>query len=369
MRILLLEPFYTGSHRAWAEQLAYHSKHEILILSMTGRYWKWRMHGAAVTLSNRVKSFDRPIDLILATDMLDVSTFLALIKDHLPKTPLFLYFHENQMAYPWGQNITRNNNWRHYAFINYASALSADKVLFNSQYNRDSFHQEAYQLLNSYQDYNELETVDTIREKSEVLPLGLNLASFDPVINNTGRSKDPPLIVWNHRWEGDKNPEAFAKLIMTLNEEGYNFELALLGEAPYGNIKVFEELKAELGDKVVAFGYAESFEEYAAWLAQADLLPVTSNQDFFGGSVVEAIYCGCYPILPNRLAYPEHLPIEYNAVLYDTFQELLWKTKWAIANIKEIRNYDLSYQVKKYDWRYMIPQYDQVFETCFPVSN
>lgn len=369
MKILLLEPFFTGSHRAWAEQLASHSHHEVFIAGMEGRYWKWRMHGAAVTLSKRIKSLDLHPDLILATDMLDVSTFLGVTKGHLPTTSLILYFHENQMAYPWGQNTIRNNNWRHYAFINYTSALSADQVLFNSRYNRESFHQEAYQLLKSYHDYNELETVNTIREKSKVLPLGLDLASFDPVIKHAGRSKDPPLIVWNHRWEGDKNPEAFAKLIMTLNEEGYNFELALLGEAPYGNIKVFEELKAELGDKVVAFGYAESFEEYAAWLAQADLIPVTSNQDFFGASVVEAMYCGCYPILPNRLAYPEHIPVEWKGILYDTFQELLLKTRWALENINEVRSYNLSYHVEKYDWKNMINQYDQVFENCVQAST
>lgn len=369
MKILLLEPFFTGSHRSWAEQLANHSQHEVFLVTMEGRYWKWRMQGASITLSNRVKSIDLHPDLILATDMLDVSTFLALTKDHLPNTPLILYFHENQMAYPWGQNAIRNNNWRYYAFINYSSALSADKVLFNSRYNKDSFHAETYQLLKSYPDYRELETLDTVKGKSEVLSLGLDLFSFDPFLTKNKSVNERPLLIWNHRWEEDKNPETFAKLIMTLYEEGYNFELALLGEAPYGKLKVFEDLKMQLGKKVVAFGFAKSFKEYASWLAQADIIPVTSNQDFFGGSVVEAMYCGCYPILPNRLAYPEHIPVEHKGVLCDTFQELLLKTRWALENINEVRSYNLSYHVEKYDWKHMIHQYDQVFRNVALPTN
>lgn len=36
----------------------------------------------------------------------------------------------------------------------------------------------------------------------------------------------------------------------------------------------------------------------ARWLWQSDVLLVTSQQEYFGVSVVEAMHCGCYPLLP-----------------------------------------------------------------------
>ena len=82
MLVYLIEPFLTGSHQSWAEGLQRHSQHEIRIFGLPGRYWKWRMHGGAVSLANKTlehmsDSNEQP-DLVLATDMLDVATFRAL---------------------------------------------------------------------------------------------------------------------------------------------------------------------------------------------------------------------------------------------------------------------------------------------------
>ena len=96
MKIALIEPYYTGSHKAWADGYAARSRHEVTLFTMPGQYWKWRMHGGAVTLARRV--IDRGIkpDLVLATDMLDLTTFLALLRHHMDPVPVVYYFHENQ---------------------------------------------------------------------------------------------------------------------------------------------------------------------------------------------------------------------------------------------------------------------------------
>ena len=44
-------------------------------------------------------------------------------------------------------------------------------------------------------------------------------------------------------------------------------------------------------------GLCQVKKEYAKWLWKADIIPVTSNQEFFGASVMEAIYCNTWPIL------------------------------------------------------------------------
>ena len=133
MKILILEPYFTGSHKQWALGYKKYSKHEVKILSMKGQFWKWRMHGGAVTLAKQFKNKNYKPDLILSTDMLDLSTFLALTKT---KACSAIYFHENQLSYPWSPNdrdIIKQRD-HHYSFINYVSALSADHVLFNSRF-------------------------------------------------------------------------------------------------------------------------------------------------------------------------------------------------------------------------------------------
>ena len=115
---------------------------------------------------------------------------------------------------------------------------------------------------------------------------------------------------------------------------------------------------------IVHFGFCENFSEYAKWLWKADILPITSNQDFFGGSVVEAIYCGVYPILPRRLTYPELIPKgSYNNHIYDNDGELYDKVKNCILNIDETRGITIRKSFKRYDWETMCPVYDQLFSS------
>jgi hypothetical protein len=105
-------------------------------------------------------------------------------------------------------------------------------------------------------------------------------------------------------------------------------------------------------------GYVDSFKDYAEWLWKANILPVTSNQDFFGGSVVEAIYCNCFPLLPNRLAYPEHLPVS-DDMFFNNFEELCVRLKNLIINFQDLNN--VSRYIRKYDWNILIDKYDKEF--------
>ena len=119
--------------------------------------------------------------------------------------------------------------------------------------------------------------------------------------------------------------------------------------------KLIEDVE-KLKDKIVFMGFAKSFEDYASWLWKANILLVTSNQDFFGGSVIEAIYCNCYPILPDRLAYPEHLP-NYPHLYFNSFDKLCKKLENAILdfnNLESVRDF-----VKQYDWKELIKEYDE----------
>ncbi|MEX0324488.1 MAG: DUF3524 domain-containing protein [Puniceicoccaceae bacterium] len=358
LRICLLEPWYGGSHRRWADGLVQHSRHDIEILSLPARHWKWRMHGAAVTLARQVIDSGSEFDCFLANDMMDVAVFTALIRQAGIRAPVAVYFHENQISYPLSPRDTDIPEARdlHYGWINYTSALVAIKVYFNSRYHKESFLSALPVFLKRYPDSANPGTVDTIAAKSEVLPLGMDLKALDSYRPRNQEEKSVPLILWNHRWEYDKCPDDFLQILLQLHRRGLDFEVALLGERGVEEPARLAETREVLGPAIVHDGPVDAFPEYARWLWRADILPVTSRQDFFGGSVVEAIYAGCHPVLPRRLAYPGHL--NDGSVFYETLEEAVERTASLIESGAWQSPFRQSATVGRYDWTRLAGQYD-----------
>lgn len=318
------------------------------------------MHGGAVTLARRYLAHKFRPDVILATDMLDLTTFLSLTRHATKDIPTAIYFHENQLTYPWSptdRDIQHNRDY-HYGFINFASALAADRIFFNSKYHRNIFLKELPRFLKHFPDHREMHTVREIEEKSSVLHLGLDLQKFNQ-FKTEKKEQQGPVLLWNHRWEYDKNPGDFFRALYLLDEEGLQFQVILIGENFEQTPKEFENAKQRLGDKILHYGYVASFADYARWLWRADILPVTSYHDFFGASVVEAIYCGCTPLLPFRLAYPELLSAsEENNYFYRDLPEFVEKLRTLILNFRDMKNPQLAARVRRFDWQEMIHIYD-----------
>jgi glycosyltransferase involved in cell wall biosynthesis len=355
MKIWLVEPYLTGSHQAWAEGYQAHSRHDVPLLGLPGRFWKWRMQGGAITLARKAASLDELPDLILASDMLNLPVFLALSGDRLAQAPIALYFHENQLTYPLPAGEKRDLQ---YGFINLASALRADALFFNSAHHLAEFFDELPRLLKHFPDYNELWAVEVLRAKARVLPLGLDLARFDAFRPARTRT-DPALVLWNHRWEYDKDPAAFFAAIYALVEEGLDFGVILLGESFRNQPAEFLEARRRLGERIVHFGFAEDPADYARLLWQADVVVSTAIHEFFGAAVVEACYCGCFPVLPRRLSYRELIPPELHAAcLYDEFEGLLARLRHAILDVEQVRCRSLQAHMARYGWQQMAAEYD-----------
>ena len=369
MKVLLLETYYTGSHKQWVDGYKKFSKHEIEILSMPGQFWKWRMHGGAVTLANSFNKMKWNPDIILCSDMLDLTTFLSLTRIKTNNIPIAIYFHENQLSYPWSPMDRDKINKRdaHYSFINYSSALSADYVFFNSRFHMNSFLIDLKPFLKHFPDYNEIETIDIIRYKSEVLNIGLDLRKFDTYKE---KNHHKPLILWNHRWEYDKNPELFFDTLKLIKKNNHDFDLVVLGENFNQNPQIFDQAKKIFKDNIIHWGFSKSFNAYAKWLWKSSILPVTSNQEFFGISTMEAIYCNTFPILPNRLSYPELIPNKFHKmIIYNDNNSLYEKIVWAIENHKNLHQYKFKLFTHQYDWRNMAPVYDKKLSSLSKKDN
>lgn len=360
--IWLLSPYHTGSHRAWAEGYAAHSRQRIVPLTMAGRFWKWRMQGGPVELAaqaRRLLAEEGPPQAILATDMLNLPVWLGLLRRELPPSvPLALYMHENQLTYPARPDEKPDLT---YAMINWLSQLAAHRVIFNSEYHRQSWFASLPNLLKHFPDYNHLQEIDRVQARSLVLPVGIRCDAIHQARAEAQPRAEPPLILWNQRWEYDKRPDRFFQLLYRLAEADIPFRLAVAGENFRQQPAEFADAQKRLASRIVQWGYVESAQAYRALLCQADLVISTADHEFFGISILEAICAGVFPLLPNRLSYPELTPAELHpACLYTDEDDLFDK---AVHRLRYPRPAPPSLQAHiraHFDWPVVAEQYDVV---------
>ena len=283
-------------------------------MTLPGRFWKWRMRGAAAWFADKINAGDHAaVDLLLVTGFLNAADLRGLLAPPLDRVPLVLYMHENQLTYPLSP---REQFDFHFGFTNIISALAADKVVFNSHYHRDVFLAAIPGFLNKMPEAVPRRVPERITERSRVLPVGLSRSPHGPDCFPAyrGGACAPEAgprwprgrrhrLLWNHRWEFDKHPEKFAAVLLELLDEGLEFEAALLGDAA-GNEGVFETLRDRLGESCVAWGHVPDRSRYEEQLEQADIVVSCADQEYFGISVAEAVHAGCYPVLPRRQVYP-----------------------------------------------------------------
>jgi glycosyltransferase involved in cell wall biosynthesis len=300
MRILALEPYYGGSHQAFLDDWSRAGRHEWTILPLPAYKWKWRMRHAAITFAEQTPPMlaqGARWDLLFCSDMLNLAEFQGLAPREIRDLPSLLYFHENQLTYP-----VRVENERDYQFglTNMTSALAAGAVWFNSASHRDSFLHALEAFLNRMPDYQPLDGVSRIQAKSEVFPPGVGVrAPRGP------REPGPMRILWAARWEHDKNPEEFFEALQRLNDRRIPFRISVIGEQFREVPAVFARAHQHLAGHIDRWGYQQDRAGYEAALLEADVFVSTAAHEFFGLSAVEATLAGAYPLVPNRLAYPE----------------------------------------------------------------
>lgn len=366
LQVWLLSPYHTGSHRSWALGYARHSRHQVTLLTMAGRFWKWRMQGGAMELARlarqRLAAGEVP-DAILATDMVNLPVWMGLLRRDLPPaTPMICYMHENQLTYPWRPGESPDLT---YAMFNWLSQLSADAVAFNSRYHLEDWFEALPRLLKHFPDYNHLSLVAPVRARSRVLPVGIAWQRIvpEPEAPSAGDVGSPPLILWNQRWEYDKRPDRFFRLLYRLQKAGAAFRLAVAGENFRNVPEEFEEAQRRLADRIVQWGYVASQADYHDLLRRADLVISTADHEFFGISILEAIAAGAFPLLPQRLSYPEQIPQALHpACLYADEDDLYQKAMLRLNRPRPAAPSLRQHVRERFAWPVVVRRYDSLIE-------
>lgn len=356
MRVLFVEPFYGGSHRDFADGLARHSSHEFTFLTLPDVEWRKRMRRGAIELAEAAKQLDGSFDVVIATDMLDLPTFLALARPRFDRTPVLAYFHENQFTYPRIRG-TKLNSW--FGQVNYATALAADGVAFNSAYHRDDFLGALRALANQPNNWLVPETIDTVERKSSVLPVGLD---FEWMAGMERKPNAVPVVLWNHRWEFDKSPDLFVRTLESIAEEGVPFEVIVAGEPGPNPHPALVEIRERLPGRVIHHGYAESRERYGELLHRADIVVSTTRHEFFGIAMLEAIFAGCFPLLPDAFTYPAMIPTDFHErCLYSSESDFQARLRGLITNVPAPTG-DLRTAASRFAWNQVAPEWDEALE-------
>ncbi len=410
MRILLVEPWQTGSHLAWAEGYRASSGHEVDIVGLPGELWRWRLRGGALPLAEKITTWidvhGQP-DLLLVSGLVDVAELLGLARRNLsPDVGVVIYQHESQLVYP----VAEGNYDNGAALRNWMSWCVADLVLFNSYHHMRSVTEALPGFIRSLPDRTHEPMLESVIGRFEVFPVGVDLgripereplpplsahpsslrfldengdaATADGSTANestangstvdrpdadgadvSAGSPRRPVILWPHRWERDKDPAAFLAALRKVREAGLDFGLVLAGQDPPSGSTVAAEERAaaetEFAEHIVASGDFDRA-EYLEQMAQCDLVVSCAKHEFFGVAVVEAVASGCIPLLPNALSYPELIrPPWHPAVLYEpgTFGTRLVD---AVKRVDQLRDdtVGLAQSMRRFDWSTMAKVYD-----------
>lgn len=362
-RILALEPYYGGSHRAFLDGWKKHSRHELTTLTLKPHHWKWRMRHAGITLAQEASKlpFLDQFDGIWSSSMVNLAEFLGTAPSPLRRLPSVLYFHENQLFYPALHDEPRDV---HFAFTHWASTCAAAEIWFNSNFNRRTLFDGLTALFQKMPDQRRTFDRQTLEARSYCLAPGIDEFSF---VSRSPSASEPLRLAWAARFEHDKGPELLLHALRQFKGSNQPFRLTVMGEQFDAVPDALKEIAREFSGELDQFGFVPAREDYVRRLNEADVFISTAQHEFFGLSVMEAAAAGCSLLLPEHLSYPELFGERHNApslLFYDNTAAGLDKGLRKLASMPQSQRPTYETIARTYAWPVRAQALDDAMDRC-----
>ncbi|XP_074926348.1 tRNA-queuosine alpha-mannosyltransferase isoform X5 [Chelonoidis abingdonii] len=361
MSILLIEAFYGGSHKQLADLLQEEIE-ECVLYTLPAKKWHWRARTAALYFMQTVPA-NANYRILFASSVLNLTELIALRPD-LGKLKKVLYFHENQLAYPVQKYQERDFQ---YGYNQILSCLVADIVVFNSAFNMESFLTSIGKFLKLIPDHRPKDLEKIIRPKCQVLHFPVRfpdvsrfmpehkLAHLEKITGVRGNG-DTYLFRCLPFQQKYRATESLMKNSSSSPESG-------LCEAQSGLCTTQQERLQYPLTSLEKLNKSEASESTNQEVScQEDKQHVTFNPcNLLSGTDyqqrplhivwphrwIEAVYCGCYPLCPNALVYPEIFPAEY---LYSTPEQLFKRLQNFCKRPDIVRKHLYKGEMDQFSW-------------------
>nr|XP_056717424.1 glycosyltransferase-like domain-containing protein 1 isoform X2 [Euleptes europaea] len=385
MSILLIEAFYGGSHKQLVDLLQEEIE-DCVLFTLPAKKWHWRARTAAVYFMQTVPA-SADYRILFASSVLNLTEIVALRPD-LGKLKKVLYFHENQLIYPVQKCQERDFQYGYNQILSWfmpEHKLAHIKNMPGAKGNGTTCpfmslpvqeknnrtvgltkNSNSDLMLFDYKTQTECCTplqerlhnpLTTPKELTELTPSKCTSHCQEDQPQSTCNlcrtpgglecQQKPLHIIWPHRWEHDKDPESFFKILLKMKQMELSFHVSVLGETFTHVPVIFSEAQKALGSSVLHWGYLPSKDEYFQVLCMADVVISTAKHEFFGVAMIEAVYCGCYPLCPKALVYPEIFPAEY---LYSTPEQLFKRLRNFCKRPDIVRKHLYKGEMAQFSW-------------------